>query len=207
MAIVTKLGILGTVQGKVGNLVVVKWKDKTIVRKQPRKRRTKPLAAEKRNWSNFSMLHYWLRPIIIFLRAGYNGYPGTTHAFNAAKSQALKNAFEGKPKVFNPALLQVSWGDLPLPANISVEKNTDRELVFSWNPAGPAYQQYDQAMLLAYDNETSCDEYKLTGQFRSAGSDKLKLVEKGRYHVYIAFVAADRSRQSPSQYLGWLEID
>ena len=47
MAIVTKLGILGTVQGKVGNLVVVKWKDKTIVRKQPRKRRTKPLAAEK----------------------------------------------------------------------------------------------------------------------------------------------------------------
>jgi hypothetical protein len=58
--------------------------------------------------------------------------------------------------------------------------------------------QYDQAMLLAYDPVRKLKEWNITGQFRSTGSDKLILDEKGSYHVYIGFVAADRSRQSAS---------
>src|SRR6476659_2809296 len=112
MGIINNPSLLGTVSGKVGNLVVVKWKNKTIIRETPEPRRTPVRETEKRNWSNFSILHHWLKPIIPFLRAGFNNYPGASHAFNAAKSLALKNAFEGNPKVLNPALVQVSWGDL-----------------------------------------------------------------------------------------------
>ena len=207
MGIITNPSLLGTVSGKVGNLVVVKWKDKTIIRETPEPRRTPVRETELRNWSNFSILHHWLKPIIKFLRAGFNGYPGASHAFNAAKSVALKNAFEGKPKVFNPALVQVSWGDLPLPANITVEKKDEKELWFSWDVTSDSSHPHDQAMLLAYDPVGKNKVYEITGQFRNTGSDKLVLEEKGNYHVYIAFVAADRSRQSVSLYLGCITVD
>src|SRR5438046_9336779 len=121
MGIITSTSMLGTVSGKVGNVVVVKWKDKTVIRREPKERSTKPRESEIRNWSNFAVVHHWLKPLLKFLRAGFNGYPGTSHAFNAAKSLNLKNAFQGNPKVFDPALVQVSWGDLPLPADISGE--------------------------------------------------------------------------------------
>ena len=81
------------------------------------------------------------------------------------------------------------------------------ELEFSWDSSGPKSHRYDQVMLLAYDDVNRHIQYQLTGQFRSTGSDKLLLTKKGKYHVYVAFVAADRSRQSVSQYLGCIEID
>jgi len=59
-------------------------------------------------------------------------------------------------------------------------------------------------MLLAYDCETGQWNMQLPGQFRSSGADELKLppVKKQNYHVYIGFIAHDRSRQSNSVYLG-----
>lgn len=206
MGIILRTSILGTVSGRVGNVVVVKWKDKTIIRREPKERWSKPREHEIRNRSNFAVAHHWLKPVIDFVRAGFNGYPEASHAFNAAKSVNLKNAFEGKPKVFNPALVQVSWGDLPMPENITVEKTGAKELTFSWEPSATKTHKYDQAMLLAYDPVKKYRKYQLTGQFRTTGSDKLLLDKKGNYHVYIAFVAADRTRQSMSQYLGCVEV-
>jgi len=65
-------------------------------------------------------------------------------------------------------------------------------------------------MLLAYHIESEKVFYTLNGQFREAGSDKLilKLDLKPRsvLHLYFAFIAADRSRQSDSLYIGELKI-
>jgi hypothetical protein len=85
------------------------------------------------------------------------------------------------------------------------------------NSAGRTYGKtgmdaYDQAMLLAYDieNEDAC--MKITGQFRQLGEDVLQVhypkisnpeeKKKATFHCYLAFIAADRSRQSDSIYLG-----
>ena len=200
--------MLGVVSGKVGNVVCAKWKDQMVIRKAPRKRRSKPGELEKKNWSDFAILHHWLRPIISYLRVGFNGWPGRAHAFNAAKSLGLKNAFVGNKgeRVLDPSLVQVSWGDLSLPSDITVSKTGDRELTFNWNATSSHHDQYDQAMLLTYDPETRHRFIKLTGQFRNNGTDKLLIGHEGNYHVYIAFVAADRSRQSVSQYLGCIEV-
>lgn len=62
---------------------------------------------------------------------------------------------------------------------------------------------FDQEMLLAYNIEAG-DINNTTGQFRNVGSDTLHIPpaspEKD-YHIYVAFVAADRSHQSDSVYL------
>jgi len=59
-------------------------------------------------------------------------------------------------------------------------------------------------MLLAYDIDNAKAYFTTIGQFRSAGADILNTdpMPGKTYHIYCAFTAADRSRQSDSVYLG-----
>ena len=206
-------GINGPIIGKVGTVIGSTWKGKPYVKAINGKGvKTKRGKYEKAYQSDFSILHYWLKPIIEFVRAGFEGYSNEVHAFNAAKSLALKNAFRGEPgnRVLDPALIQLSWGDLPLPEDITVTKTGEFELTFSWeadvkiSDTNPC----DQVMMLAYSPDKQASFYTVTGQFRKAGSDQLTIPQHhpGIYHIYFAFRAHDRSRQSVSVYLGTVEL-
>ncbi len=200
-------GIYGPIHGKVGSVVGSSWKGEYYIKSRPRKRGKKRGAVEKNNQDNFASLHYWLQPVIAFLRAGFKGYTPKVEGFNAAKSYALRHAFVGDAgnKSLDPALVQVSYGYLPLPSHCSVEKSGDHHLQFAWDTGlTDGANGYDQAMLLAYDSKNRAQNMKLTGQFRSTGTDTLHLpqITGFTYQVYIAFTAHDRSRQSHSVYLG-----
>lgn len=210
-------GINGPIKGKVGTVHGSSRYGKPYI-KGPHKNRTKKVKAkEKQNRSKFSAAQFWLKPITDYVRQGFNGftYKEASQGFVAAKSHLLLNAFEGTgdQRVINPALAMVSYGSLPLADHIKVEKLDDQTLKFSWeNRWKEGMDAYDQVMLLAYDigNEDAC--MKLTGQFRQLGEDTLQVhyplgrhpgEKKGAtFHCYFAFIAADRSRQSDSIYLG-----
>jgi hypothetical protein len=200
-------GINGAFEGKVGTVIGSSWKGLYYIKARPRRRTKKRGVKEKLNQGNFATLHYWLQPIIEFLRVGFKGYAPGVEGFIAAKSWALKNAFMGvgSNRQLDPALVRVSFGDLPLPADISVTKSPDHVLTFTWNGAlVNGANHYDQAMLLAYNDVNKEKIIKLTGQFRNSGGDLLALPERpgSCYHIYLAFTAHDRSRQSHSVYLG-----
>jgi hypothetical protein len=60
-------------------------------------------------------------------------------------------------------------------------------------------------MMLAYDIENGKAHFNIIGQFRYVGVDTLYIspaIPERTYHIYASFVAADRSRQSTSVYLG-----
>ena len=210
-------GINGPIKGKVGTVHGSSRYGKPYI-KGPHKKRTKKVKAkEKQNRGKFSAAQFWLKPITDYVRQGFNGftYKNASQGFVAAKSHLLLNAFEGTgdQRVINPALVRVSYGSLPLADHIRVEKLDDHTLKFKWENIWKAgMDAYDQAMLLAYDieNEDAC--MKITGQFRQLGEDILGVhypqvsnpqKKKGAtFHCYFAFVAADRSRQSDSIYLG-----
>jgi len=67
----------------------------------------------------------------------------------------------------------------------------------------------DQVMLLAYESERNKVAIKVLGQFRDVGEDYIRMDSqcKGyKLHIYVAFLAADRSRRSHSVYLGPITI-
>lgn len=200
-------GMNGVLQGKVGAVIGSSWKGIPYV-KGPYKKRTKKAGmGERANRSKFAVAQFWLRPLLGFVRQGFKGYSATCEGFAAAKSWLLLHAFEGVAPGFsiNPALMQVSYGDLPLSPGIAVEKAADGALRFSWDTARVEdTSPYDQVMLLAYDIEHGMAFGNVTGAFRGAGADVLAMPDTpGRiYHLYLAFTAADRSRQSHSVYLG-----
>ena len=100
--------------------------------------------------------------------------------------------------------MKVSSGDLPNPENIAVEFTETGNLKFTWNPAYVDLLDKDQIMMLAYDVESAHAISITTGQLRNTGVDILDMHQSRdrNYHVYAAFNAADRSRQSDSVYLG-----
>ena len=204
-------GSLGPVTGKVGNLIVSSWKGKPYVKSLPRDRKSPPTEKELINRQKWAMAQAWLRPVTQFVREGFKEYTPTVEGFLAAKSYLLKNAFEGAAPdlAINPALVKLSAGELPLPQNLQVNLLDGETAQFSWDTADLSRSnRYDQAMLLAYDVENRFSITTLTGQLRYTGVDTLKLsVVRGQvYHLYIAFIAADRSMRSDSVYLGSINV-
>ena len=200
-------GINGPIQGKVGTVIGSSWKGIPYL-KGPHKKRTEKVSDEElRNRKKFAAAQLWLKPLLKFVRAGFRGYSPRSEGFVAAKSYLLKNAMEvtADSISINPAMMLVSFGDLPLSEGITAALLPDHHVQFTWDAdpvAGSSAR--DQVMLLAYDAEHRRACYTTTGQFRSDGADVLKIpsVAGCNYHLYLAFTAADRSRQSNSVYMG-----
>jgi hypothetical protein len=200
-------GINGPVQGKVGTVSGSSWKGISYL-KGPYKKRTKDISdKEKANREKFALAHKWLSPLLTFVRVGFRGYSPTSEGFIAAKSYLLRNAVEISPDGFtiNPSLMKVSFGDLPLSGNMSVTKTPEDKLQFTWDKSTPdGGNAHDQVMMLAYDTAGRHPLFVTNGQFRNTGTDTIPVSgEAGvTYHLYAAFLAVDRSRQSDSMYLG-----
>jgi len=204
-------GMFGGVTGKVGNLVGYYLNGKYILRSGPGKRRKKAKSGERENRKKFGIAQAWLKPICFFVRVGFKNYGTSTGGYKAAISYTLLNAMAGEyPNQYvDPELVQVSGGDLDFPEVVSMELEAGNVLRFHWSAASENGDDYDQAMLLAYDEKGKNIVGKETAAMRVTGTDILPLhpgVSGTTYHVYIGFVAQDRSRQSKSKYLGKIII-
>ena len=203
-----KNGINGPFSGKLGTVVGATWKGQPYMRTLPERRKRTASEAAIASRNKFAMAHNWLKPVLPFVRAGFKGYSATIEGFLAAKSYLLRNAFEGSGDnlVINPTLVKVSHGDLPLPGNITATRLGSKEVQFSWDTSDlNKDNRFDQVMLLAYNIEKRMASYQVPGQPRMNGSDVLP-VSFGTFHLYVAFVSVDRSRQSDSVYLGTIDF-
>ena len=203
MARISK-GFADAMSGRVGNVIVSSWKGIQYIKAHHKPRTEKISAKEKANRQKFRAAHQWLAPLLEFVRRGYHGYSPTVEGFLAAKSYLLKNAMDADGTV-NSSLMKVSSGHLPLSENIAASMRSDGKLEFTWNPRSVSGgSNRDQVMLLAYSPEKSIAMYTINGEFRESGSAILEPQMGGGdlAHVYVAFVAEDRSTQSDSIYLG-----
>ena len=204
-------GINGPILGKVGTIHGSSWKGIPYV-KGPYKKRTKKISKkEAGNRNKFADSQFWLQPLLKFVREGFKGYAERVEGFIAAKSYLSKNAFEGgQPNIrINPALVKVSFGDLPLSDDMAVGLTGPGQFQFTWDGS---YVQggslKDQVMMLAYDIDNKRAFFTTAGQFRSTGADTLNIdPAKGKtWHLYMAFNGVDRTRRSHSVYLGAITV-
>jgi hypothetical protein len=203
-------GIGGPIQGKVGKVIGSSRNGVPYIKGLYKNRTLKVSEKEKANRIKFAAAQAWLKPILDFVREGFRGYSQRSQGFIAAKSWLLKNAFvkDGENMRIDPARVKVSSGSLRNPSHIEVSLTETGNLKFTWDTADDVSGNSDQIMVLAYDVEKKYAPFKSKGQFRSAGVDYLQLerTRGNHFHVYAAFVAADRSRQSESIYLGEWKI-
>lgn len=205
-----KKGINGPISGKIGNVVGSSWNGIDYLKQKP-VRTAPPTEGELKNRFVFELVHNWVHPLLEFVRIGFKNYSPTNYGYNAAKSLLNSTALhkDGFDSSIDPSKVFVSYGDLPVSADLKTELE-ENELVFTWDSSiGKNMNARDQVMLLAYDPQDQQLNYTLSGQFRYTGRDVLELnfLKPGTYHVYAAFRAEDRESQSMSVYLGTVELD
>jgi len=201
-------GAFDSISGGFGGIVVSSWRGVRYV-KAAHGSRTKNISEkELANRQKFKVAQLFLRPLVHFVRIGFAGYSDRSFGFVAAKSHLLKHAMEGDPAnpVINPALVKFSYGSLPLPDSIVVSKIEPDTIEFSWDLTSTKGSLFDQAMMVAYDFEKQKCLSFTHGEMRKAGKTTLRVASGYNYHLYLAFVAHDRSRQSDSIYLGQMSF-
>lgn len=201
-------GITGAFLGKVGPVVGSSRNGIPYMKSRGNARSSAATGSELENRNKFSAAHAWLKPLLPLLRVGFNGYSQSAYGYNAAKSYVLKHAMEHGLVV--PELVKISSGDLVNAPELSVILTEDRKLKISWSPNYiPGTDGKDQVMVLAYHPASATLKYVVHGAFREVGEQSLDLAPEltGKtIHVYTAFIAADRSRQSDSTYFGPITV-
>jgi hypothetical protein len=200
-------GINGPFHGKVGTVAGCKWKTEHYMRSTGFERTKNISDKEKENRSHFTLAQLWLKPLTPFLRVGFKGYTPLVEGFSAAKSYLMQNAMNGNMII--PELVRVSSGNLANPENCAVTRDGD-DLIFNWDDSiGEDADPRDQVMLMAYDVEQAFAYTMVAGGFRESGIERMNIQYQkagSRLEVYIAFNSWDRSRQSNSEYLGFVEV-
>lgn len=208
MAII-KNGILGGFKGKAGTVVGYHLKGQEIMRGLANER-TKPFSEkELANQQRFGDLQYWLKPLTVFLRVGFQGYAPTFEGFTGAKSYNSKHALvkDDAGTHIDPALALVSFGDQEQATTASAVSEAENSITFNWE--GGKCEGDDRAMFLVYDIEGGTADFDTAAEKRRMKTGVFKLNENfsGKaVHVYLAFVAEDRKRRSNSQYLGVVNV-
>jgi hypothetical protein len=206
---IIKNGILGGFSGKTATVVGYHLNGQDIMRGLP-KERTKPFSKkELANQQIFADLQFWLQPLKVFLRVGFQNYAPKFQGFVAAKSYNSKNALvsDDAGVHIDPALALVSYGDQEQALTASAVSDIENSITFNWD--GGKHESDDRAMFVVYDIERGLADYDTGAIRRGLKTGTFKLNEKfsGRpVHVYLAFVSEDRKRRSNSQYLGVITV-
>lgn len=169
------------------------------------KPRTKPPTEDEAfNREKFAVAQRYLTPFKLHVRAGFKGYNPRFQGFVAAKSYLMKNALKvvDREIIIDPSLIKISSGTLPLPSNMRFEFQEPGIISIKWDPSSLGGN--DQAMAIVHTPETGHSTGPVYGNMRSTGEQNINVFTKPgtTLHVYLAFIADDRSRQSDSVYLG-----
>jgi len=210
MARITK-GLLGGFSGKIGPVVGYTLYGIDRMRSLP-DRTAPPTENELKNRSQFKLVQDTLKSLKELLQVGFKNYWTVSGGTRAALSYNRKFAVKANETGYeiDPKHFKISGGSLPGLTGLSVVQESAKVLRFHWNPESvPEGSGYDQVMLLAIDLKGQKSCYECPGNFRSAGTDVLRISEglSGKeVDVYIGVVAKDRSVQSHSQYLGRIQL-
>lgn len=208
-----KPGALGTIIGRVGNMVFYELNGEIVGRTIGVV--DKFSDAQLGNQMEFGLATLLLNPVNKFIRAGFKTTPRKSgHTFHSvAFSLNKKGAMTGQyPDIqIDYSKVIFSMGSLPLPIDAEV-KLADGRLQFSWNPdlENEENDPSDQVMLVAYFPNTFQALTVQNGSPRTAGRHDILLPSHKNSMVietYMAFISEDRERVSTSIYLGQIIWD
>jgi hypothetical protein len=202
-------GILGSLSGKVGNIIGGSWKGIDYIRIKPSSVANPRTPGQVNQRNKFSATIQFLQPNKDFLNVGFKAFAVKKTAFNAAMSYVLGNAITGTAPNFavDYSLALLSKGNLSTPLNGSVDLTAANQVTFSWddNSAEGNASATDKAMVLAYNPSKKESMYLLNGSVRTAISQTLALPTSytgDTIQLFMAFVSENGKVVSNSVYLG-----
>lgn len=207
-------GILGSFSGKVGNVVGGTWNGIDYMRSIPNNRKDPKTDAQMAQRERFKLVNVFLQKIKPVVNTGFMTGKKRMTALNRASSYNIKNAISGEypEQKINFEALMISRGDLIPPRDSLAESTTPIQVDFSWsdNSGVGSAKADDRALILAYNTTKDRAIFIAEdGPQRQDGQYALE-VPAGyggdSMETYLAFVSADGTTSSDSEYLGTVAV-
>lgn len=203
-------GILGGVSGKVGNVIGGNWKGIDYIRIKPSSVANPRTDGQVMQRNKFTVTLEFLQAVKPFVKAGYRNLANKKTEFNAAMSYILNNAITGIDPDFvvdyNAALL--SRGGLSTPLSPTADASVSGVVTFTWgdNSTETNASATDKVMLLVY-NPVKKESVSIVGNGATRVDGSLSIPLPSTYagdaiELFIAFMSADGTQLSNSNYLG-----
>lgn len=203
-------GILGGIQGTIGDVNGYYYKGVPVIRAK-RKKSTKEITSEKQlaSLQRMKLANAFLGSMVDFVNVsfGLTEIGQRSNGYNAVKSHITKTAFVGTypEQVLDYTKILIAEGQLD-PAVNPQAVVVDDGIKFTWETnAEWLYQEANSnVMLLVYAPGINKVQYMLSGSHRTTGQQFLPVKEDFRgqtVHCYIAFIAEDRKSISKSAYV------
>lgn len=215
-----KKGILGGVNGTIGNVVGARWKSIEYIRTKPAQFTDAKSDKQISVRSKFLTVVRFLQTMTELIRVGYQSLAIKKTAFNAATSYHYKNAIVGEYPDESIDLTKVvlSVGTLSGAENASVDSTVASQLNFSWfdNSGQGTANTEDIALVAAIESNEKDVYYSMNAGKRSDAGAAVNLPSSfsgKEVHCYLFFANLSSSEGAPitkscskSLYLGTVQV-
>ena len=207
-----KQGPLGSVSGKVGNVTISQWKNKSVVKERPSGSNKPASKKQQEQRAKMTVAGQFLRTVKEVVTPCYRDLTVKMTGFNAAVRNLIKFAISGEFPNYGIDYSQVLLcrGEIrQIFKPVASSAKTDT-ITFTWttgNGIGKSRPD-DKAILIAYCEAMKVSTYTLNGPPRSAGTAELEMPGfSGQVvHTWVAFISADGADVSDSLYAGEVTI-
>ena len=204
-----KNGILGAVEGKVGDVIGSSWNGIPYFRARPKSYHDAKTPSQTNNRQKMTVTQKFLKAITPYLRIGFRNYAVGQSAYNAAASYTRNNALlvtEDEVGI-DPAQVLVSRGNLPGANDCKVKAVETNAVSFSWDADAwqEGMEKDDFAMPMVYNLSKMEAVYSTQSFLRADGQASLAIPAKwagDSLSCFIAFASQSGKAVSDSEYLG-----
>lgn len=202
----------GDIQGKVGNMVVTKWKNKHVAKKKPGKRTKGASAPQQEQRKKMQLTGKFMRNLKEVVTLCYREKSGNIPGFSAAMGDVLVNGITGTYPDYTIDYAQVllSRGDIRQPFKPTVASAKVDTVTFTWTTTSGMGKSKpdDKAVLVVYCEKLDVSAYTVQGPPRSSGTGDLELPGFGgqEVHTWVAFISADGKEVCNSIYAGKVTV-
>jgi hypothetical protein len=207
-------GILGKFTGAIGTVVGSTWRGISYMRIRGARTKTgTPSQAQVEQQVKFKMVTHFLRPLRGLIDVTFKSYGLKMTAANYALSCNLNNAVTGLYPDFKIeySLILLSQGKLPIADLSTATVSAAGKVKFTWTDDSAIDEEAnatDNAVLVAYCEETNLCKYVLKGGSRSEVTGLLSVsgFSGKSVETWILFISADGKKISDSVYTGQVAV-
>ncbi|WP_442587777.1 DUF6266 family protein [Pedobacter sp. AW31-3R] len=210
-------GILGSVSGKVGPVVLCTYRDQEVMKTKPKKSSKPAVQSQVDQRSRFKIVTEFLPTIANIVELGYQSKEKSTSAMNRAVRYHLDNAITGVSPDFslNYSKVRLTSVKLNTVTNVSIVPSATRLVDLSWDVPEEAdmvagnMMGTDQAAVVAYSEAEGIFYTRMAVAKREDGQCQItypKLFLGGNVHAWLVFISADHKRAFRDVYLGSFKL-
>jgi hypothetical protein len=202
----------GEINGKVGNMVVSKWKDQHVAKRKPGKRTGPATVAQQEQRIKMDLTGRFMGNMKEVVSACYRSGSDRIPNFSAAMGDMIVNCITGTYPDFSIDYSQVllSVGKIRQPFKPTVASTKIDTVTFTWttNSGLGKSRPDDKAVLVVYCEKLEISAYTIQGPPRSSGTAELELPGLGgeEVHTWVAFISANGEDVCKSRYAGKVTI-